>query len=198
MKIAIPLMLGATMLAASPACAEDNAFAGPYIGLETGYESYPDDFNGAMVGGVFGYNIAAGDLLIGLEGRYAKPFAKSTTETDQTQTTTTTDVSLKHQFGGSLRLGYRLSDNVALFGNVGGERFTVDATSTIRPKSSCAAPTNCTVRSLDVGFAETLFTAGADLEVGFADKWRGRLSYRYGNGDAYTRNTVAVALIRAF
>ena len=114
MKHAIPMMLGAALLAASPACAEDNSFAGPYLGVEAGYETYPDDFNGAMVGGIAGYNWAAGDLLFGIEGRYAKPFANSTLVTENTQATTTAKVSLKHQFGGSLRIGYRLSDKVAM------------------------------------------------------------------------------------
>lgn len=200
MKHAIPMMLGAALLAASPACAEDNSFAGPYLGVEAGYEAYPDDFNGAMVGGIAGYNWAAGDLLLGIEGRYAKPFANSTLVTENAQATTTAKVSLKHQFGGSLRIGYRLSDNVALFANAGAERFTVDAIRTVKPKPGCTpSPTApCATTVTDFGFAETLFTAGASLEVGFGENWRGRLSYRYGDGDAYTRNTAAVALIYAF
>ena len=60
MKHAIPMMLGAALLAASPACAEDNSFAGPYLGVEAGYEAYPDDFNGAMVGGIAGSTVGKG------------------------------------------------------------------------------------------------------------------------------------------
>lgn len=201
MKNFTPLLLALllTAMANGQALAKDaNPFAGPYVGVETGYESYPADLDGATVGAIAGYNLAAGDFLIGLEARYAKPFAKDTTVTDLGLRTATTKLELNNQIGGSLRLGYRASDNVAIFGSVGGERFDVDAVRTVRPKPNCAPAAQCTTTATDFSFNEEMLVLGADVEWRFADQWRLRAGYRYSDGDAYDRNSAAVALIYAF
>lgn len=190
------LAIGIAGLAAT--MAQANEFTGPYLGAETSYEFYPDDFNGPTIGAVAGYSLAAGDVLIGLEARYAKPFARNTTTVDLGRSVATTRVTLDHQIGAQLRLGYRLSDRVALFGTVGGERFDVNAVRSVAPKPNCTPAAQCAPSRNDFSFSEELITAGAEVEWRFADKWRARAGYRYADGDAYTRNAVTLALVRAF
>lgn len=175
-----------------------NEFAGPYVGVEAGYESYPDDLDGATLGAVAGYNLSLGDVLLGIEARYAKPFAEQTTVTDLGQRTATSHVDLNHQLGASLRLGYRASERVALFASVGGERFDVDAARTVRPKPGCSPAAQCTTTTTDFSFNEEMLVAGADVEWRFADNMRVRAGYRYSDGDAFHRNSGSVALILAF
>jgi hypothetical protein len=52
--------------------------AGPIVGTPIGTPFVPiDSLKGAKVGGLFGYNAAAGDLLFGFEGRAQYSFSKS-------------------------------------------------------------------------------------------------------------------------
>ncbi|MEO1964775.1 outer membrane beta-barrel protein [Hyphomonas sp.] len=188
---------GCTFLVAAFApTALADTFSGPYFGLEAGYEDFSDDLDGGVYGVFAGWDIPVFDnWVIGIEGRLAEPDTSFRLSRDTGTATAVSAVDLNEQYGASLRFGRLFGERTLVFGQVGHEWFEVDATITTTPTPPCQ---QCAPTLNDFSFDEEMPIYGAGIEHALTEKFRTRLIYTYGDGDAYERNRLSMGIAYAF
>jgi len=180
----------ALAVATHPAQAEP--FNGPFIGVEAGYESYPDDLSGGVASLVAGWDFKINDhWVVGVEGRYGEPSASDTETVASTTSTAVSKVELSNQYGAGLRVGRIFGERLLVYGTVGAERFDVEAIRTVTPRAPC---TNCNPVRSDFSFTEDVTTFGIGTEWAVADNWSIHGAYTRADGDAYERNSITAGL----
>jgi outer membrane immunogenic protein len=193
LKTSIACALAAAAFAPT---AISQTFSGPYVGVEAGYETFPEDIDGGIYGAYAGWDVAITDnWVIGLEGRIAEPGASFRLSRDTGTGTAVSKVDLDSQYGISARLGRVFAENTLVFAQIGYEQFDVDASITTTPKPPC---TQCAPTINDFSFEEEMPTIGAGVERALSEKIRARVVYTYGDGDAYERNRFSVGLAYRF
>jgi len=195
-KKAIVAALGLLASATTIQSVHAEPFNGPYAGIETSFESYPDDLDGGAATFVVGWDWRfSNDWVVGIEGRFGEPAATQTETTSTTANTQVAKIDLENQVGGAVRIGRVINDNWMVYGTVGKESFDVKAIRTVTPKPPC---TNCNPIRSDFSFSEDVSTLGLGLEWAAAKNWAVRAGYTYADGDAYERNSISFGVAYRF
>lgn len=171
-------------------------FDGPYFGVEAGYERLSKDLDGGVYGMFAGWNVPVSDRwIIGLEGRMAAPDSSFRHSRNTSTGTAISALDVNAQYGVGARLGHLVIKNTLIYGQVGYERFDVDATMTRTPTPPCI---QCAPTVADFSFDEEMLTLGIGVEHALTDKIRARVVYTYGDGGTYERNRVSLGAVYKF
>jgi len=189
----------AALFSGAPTGAEANTFEGPSLGVEAAYEDYGTaPAGGAAVAITAGWDFALSDHWV------AGPLLRATVANVEQRTArpldsniATTRVEIEDQWGVGVRAGRVIADRVLLFGEVGYERFHVDAIRELRAPV-CAPPDGCLISRLDASFDDDMLTLGAGAEWAVTDHLRLRGAYGYGNSEAYDRNRFSLGVAYQF
>lgn len=177
---------------AAGAQAHAQAFEGPTIGLEAGYEDY-DGAEGQTVSLLAGWDFAAGPgWVLGVGARWTLDGVEDGQTEPAGLNIQTTRVSIEDQWGVSVRAGQVFGDRLLVFGEVGYEQMHVSAQRDLLAPV-CAPPNGCLISRLDGSFDEDMITYGVGAEWAMDGNWRLRGAYTFSDSDAFERNRFAVS-----
>ena len=188
-------LLGSAMLSA-PARAEGNAFAGPYVGADVGYESFDRiDADGANFGVFAGYNLPIGENLIaGVEARVGDSSTKRTHHRSTAAFTDEVRNSIGVHYGVSARIGAVIGEDNLIFARAGWERARINSVRYRVPNLPIVP--NPTPVVEDFGFSDDSLVLGAGYERRLGNKLSARLSYDY--AENFDRHVVRAGLVLGF
>jgi outer membrane immunogenic protein len=179
-----------------PAFAETNAFAGPYVGADAGYEDFGRiDSDGVNFGVFAGYNLPVSQTLIaGIEARVGDSSTDATHRRSTTAFTDTVHNSIGVHYGIAARLGAVVGEDNLLFARAGWERARINSVRSRVPNLPIVP--NPTPVVEDFGFSDDSVIVGAGYERRLGGKMSARLSYDY--AENFDRHTVRAGLVVGF